>query len=81
MNTHITPAQPPASKNAPDNAQVGLVFIEFGVISSKHCSGLAASGMMKPNYESGQLLLPQILIAYCWSNLTKRGAKPRPKKY
>ena len=40
----------PARRNAPDQAQVMLVYISLGVISLKHLSGLAASGMIKPSY-------------------------------
>lgn len=47
----MIPAHPPASKKAPDAAHTELVSIPWGVISLKHWSGLAASGIMKPNYD------------------------------
>ncbi len=51
---HKIAAKPPNSRKAPDRAQVKSEYISFGVIASWHCSGLAPSGMMNPNY-SGQL--------------------------
>lgn len=71
MSTHITAANPPNNRKAPDNAQVGLVFIEWGVMSSMHCSGRAPNGTMNPicyfqlelgdsNHRTGQLTLMKI---------------------
>lgn len=52
---HRIAAKPPNSRKAPEKAQVMSEYISFGVIASWHCSGLAAKGTMKPNY-NGQLL-------------------------
>ena len=49
MHTHITAPQPPKSRKAPEIAHVRLECISFGVISLKHCLGLAPRGTIKPS--------------------------------
>lgn len=54
---------PPAMMNAPENAQVRLEYMSFGVISSKHCSGFAPKGMTKPSYTDVSLRkIPCMLV-------------------
>lgn len=52
MKTHMTPAKPPNRSAVAEAAQTVLLSMPWGVISLTHCSGCAASGMIKPSYEA-----------------------------
>jgi len=47
MKIQTATVTPPATRKAPENAQVRFVNISFGVISLWHCGGLAPSGITK----------------------------------
>jgi hypothetical protein len=46
---HTAIDMPPAMMKAPENAQVRSEYMSWGVISSKHCSGLAPKGITNPS--------------------------------